>query len=68
MKKGILQRISDSAVWRSIFRTGMPDTDLKRSLLIYNNFFLHIFPAKIKRHGLGSPVSSSSFLRSLAYS
>ena len=52
MKERIIQRITDSAFWRSIFRTGMPDTDLKRSLLIYNNFFLHIFPAKIKRHGL----------------
>ncbi len=52
MRKGITQRITDSAFWRSIFRTGVPDTDLKRSLLIYNNFFLHIFPAKIKRHGL----------------
>ena len=29
-----------------------PDTDLKRSMLIYHNFFLHIFPAKMKRHGL----------------
>jgi len=52
MKKGILQRISDSVVWRSIFRTGIPDTDLKRSMFIYHNFFLHIFPVKIKRHGL----------------
>ena len=52
MKKGILQRISESAFWRSIFRTGIPDTDLKRSMMMFNNFFLHIFPVKMKRHGL----------------
>src|SRR4030043_944467 len=52
MRKGVFERISESAVWRSIFRTGIPDTDLKRSLVIFNNFFLHIFPAKMKRHGL----------------
>src|SRR4030042_524580 len=52
MRKGILQRITDSTPWRSIFRTGIPDTDLKRSMLMYHNFFLHIFPVKMKRHGL----------------
>jgi len=52
MRKGILQRISGSAIWRSIFRTGIPNTDLKRSMLMYHNFFLHIFPVKMKSHGL----------------
>ena len=52
MRKGILQRIADSAVWRSVFRTGIPDTDLKRSMLMFQNFFLHIFPVKMKQHGL----------------
>jgi quinol-cytochrome oxidoreductase complex cytochrome b subunit len=52
MRKRLLQHISESAVWRSIFRTGIPDTDLKRSMVMYHNFFLHIFPAKMKRHGL----------------
>src|SRR4030065_1891412 len=52
MKRGILQRISESAVWRSIFRTGIPDTDLKRSMLMFPNFFLHIFPVRMKPHGL----------------
>ncbi len=52
MRKGILQRITDSEAWRSIFRTGIPDTELKRSMLMFNNFFLHIFPVKMKRHGL----------------
>src|SRR4030042_529833 len=52
LKKGLTQLISESAIWRSIFRTGIPDTDLKRSMVMYHNFFLHIFPAKMKRHGL----------------
>src|SRR3989304_8035237 len=52
MKKRIFKCISESAIWRSVFRTGIPDTDLKRSLFMYNNFFLHIFPVKMKRHGL----------------
>lgn len=52
MRKRIFKLITDSAIWRSIFRTGLPDTDLKRSMLMYNNFLLHIFPVKMKRHGL----------------
>ncbi len=34
MNRRILKRISESAIWRSIFRTGIPDTDLKRSMFI----------------------------------
>jgi len=52
MKKTFFQRIAGSAIWRSIFRTGIPDTFLKRSMVMYNSFFLHIFPVKMKRHGL----------------
>jgi quinol-cytochrome oxidoreductase complex cytochrome b subunit len=52
VRSRILKRISESAFWRSIFRAGIPDTDLKRSMMMFNTFLLHIFPVKMKRHGL----------------
>ena len=44
--------IIQGRVWRSIFRTGLPETNYRRSLVILNNFFLHIHPAKVKKSTL----------------
>lgn len=52
MKRGLFQRIAQWAFWQSIFRTGLPDTELKRSMMMFSSFFLHIFPVKMKKHGL----------------
>ncbi|MFQ5706364.1 MAG: cytochrome b N-terminal domain-containing protein [bacterium] len=41
-----------SKAWKSIFRTGVPRSNLDRSYLIFNNLFLHIFPVKVKRTSL----------------
>jgi quinol-cytochrome oxidoreductase complex cytochrome b subunit len=49
----VADRISRWRVYKSIFRSGLPDTPLKKSMVMFNNFFLHIFPVKIKRHGVG---------------
>ncbi|NIV14670.1 MAG: cytochrome B6, partial [Aliifodinibius sp.] len=45
-------KITRSKVWTSIFRTGNPDSPYKRSLLIFNNLFLHFLPTKVKKDSL----------------
>ncbi len=37
-------------LYRSIIRHGYPDSDKNKSLLIFTNFFLHIFPVKVREH------------------
>ncbi len=48
----MIERLIQSRFFKSIFRSGLPDTPLKKSMVMYNNFLLHFFPVKIKRHGI----------------
>jgi len=50
--KHLTDRITQSQVWRSIFRHGAPTTPRERSLTVVSNFFLHIHPVSIPRHAL----------------
>ena len=50
--KNLRQRIAESQIWRSIFRHGPPDTPRRRSLVMVNNFFLHMQPVSIPKHAL----------------
>lgn len=43
-------KIGQSSLWRSIFRQGYPDNDENRALVMFNTFFLHIHPVKVKKH------------------
>ncbi len=52
MANKIVGKIVQSQPWRSIFRTGVPRSNLDKSLFIFNNFFFHIFPVKIRRDSL----------------
>lgn len=47
-----LKRLTQSRVWRSIFRHGWPDNPLDRSLVMTSNVFLHLHPVKVKRDSL----------------
>lgn len=47
-----VKRLIQSQVWKSIFRSGYPDTDENRSRVIAETFFLHIHPVKVKTHTL----------------
>ncbi len=47
-----VDKITRSQFWKSIFRTGVPKSNLDKSLLIFNNFFCHIFPVKVRRETL----------------
>jgi quinol-cytochrome oxidoreductase complex cytochrome b subunit len=52
MASNIREKIVGSEPWKSIFRTGFPKSNLDKSLLIFNNFFFHIFPVKVRRESL----------------
>jgi len=39
-------------LYKSIIRHGYPDSDKNKSLLIFTNFFLHIFPVKVRKHAV----------------
>lgn len=52
MSNLLLEKIVQSKPWKSIFRTGIPKSNLDKSLLIFNNFFFHIFPVKVRRESI----------------
>jgi quinol-cytochrome oxidoreductase complex cytochrome b subunit len=51
-KPSILERITNSRVWRSFFRHGWPDNPLDRSLVMTSNIFLHLHSVKVSRKSL----------------
>lgn len=44
--------IVESQLWKSIFRHSYEDTPRNRVLQVMSNVFLHLHPAKVRRHGL----------------
>jgi quinol-cytochrome oxidoreductase complex cytochrome b subunit len=46
----IADRVTSSALWRSIVRHGYPDTQRNQALIVASNVFLHLHPVKIKRY------------------
>ncbi len=49
---GILDRVTSSRPWKSVFRHGYPVTDLDRMATMFTNFFLHLLPAKVHPNSL----------------
>ncbi|NOX63407.1 MAG: DUF4405 domain-containing protein [Chloroflexi bacterium] len=47
-----LTRLTDSRVWRSVFRHGWPDNPLDRSLTMTSNIFFHLHPVKVSHKSL----------------
>ncbi|MEK7297075.1 MAG: cytochrome b N-terminal domain-containing protein [Planctomycetota bacterium] len=44
--------VVNSPVWKSVFRHSFADTPKNRMLKIVSNVFLHLHPAKVKRHAV----------------
>ena len=44
--------IVESHVWKSIFRHGYDDTPRNRVMMVTSNVFLHLHPAKVRRHAV----------------
>ena len=52
MLKKIQKSITQSQVWKSIFRVGIPTDNRKRALAMLGNVVLHLHPIKVKKSGL----------------
>jgi len=46
------REIVENQVWKAIFRHGYEDTPRNRVLMVTANVFLHLHPAKVRRHGV----------------
>ncbi|MAG33721.1 MAG: cytochrome B6 [Deltaproteobacteria bacterium] len=52
MMKQLIDRVKETQVFKSIFRHDFEGTVRNRVLFVLSNVFLHLHPAKVKRHGL----------------
>jgi quinol-cytochrome oxidoreductase complex cytochrome b subunit len=48
----IWRRFARTRVGRSVFRVGLPESNLERSQAMVSSFLLHLQPAKVNRHAL----------------
>ncbi len=46
------EKITQSQLWKSVFRHGYPDNDLNKAMVMFSNVFLHLHPVKIRRGAL----------------
>jgi quinol-cytochrome oxidoreductase complex cytochrome b subunit len=44
--------LTETQIWKSIFRHGMPATNRNRVLVVMTNVFLHLHPVKIRKSGI----------------
>ena len=50
--KNLFGLLINTRIGKSIFRRDFSDTEKDRSERIYNNFFFHIYPVKVGKHGV----------------
>ena len=50
--KEFLDSFSNTQVWKSIVRHGIPRTDRNRALAVLSNVFLHLHPVKVRKSGI----------------
>ena len=50
--KEFLDSFSNTQVWKSIVRHGIPRTDRNRALAVLSNVFLHLPPVKVRKSGI----------------
>ena len=51
-RNAIVRAVTESSVWRSLFRQPYPSTSRTRALAVMNNVFLHLHPVRVKRHAV----------------
>jgi quinol-cytochrome oxidoreductase complex cytochrome b subunit len=44
--------LTESQLWRSLFRQPYPTTSRTRALAVMNNVFLHLHPVRVKKHAI----------------
>jgi len=63
--KAEIERIRNSEIWRSIFRSGSGDSNLRRALFVQQNVFLHLFSIKARKRVL--EFSATWYLGALTF-
>jgi quinol---cytochrome c reductase cytochrome b subunit, bacillus type len=53
----IVDRITRSQLYRSIVRSGYPDTPRNQALVVLGNVYLHLHPVRLRRHALAIPYT-----------
>jgi len=48
----LFKSITDSQIWRSVFRHKYPDNPRDQSLAVLSNVFLHLHPIKVRKSGV----------------
>jgi quinol-cytochrome oxidoreductase complex cytochrome b subunit len=48
----LMTRLRETSVWRSIVRHGAAETNRNRALVVFENFFLHLHPVKVRERSL----------------
>jgi cytochrome b6 len=48
----IVEKITESQVWKSIFRHPMPTDRRNRVVVMLTNFFLHLHPVSVRKQGI----------------
>ena len=48
----LFKRITDTSVWKSIFRHKYPDNTRDQALAVLTNVFLHLHPIKVRKSGV----------------
>lgn len=50
--KTVLKRVTQSQVWLSIFRHGLPLSNRTRAEAVFYSFFLHLHPTKVRKRSI----------------
>jgi quinol-cytochrome oxidoreductase complex cytochrome b subunit len=53
----LVDRITRSQLYRSIVRSGYPDTPRNQALVVLGNVYLHLHPVRLRRHALAIPYT-----------
>src|SRR6185437_666074 len=62
----IVDKITESQIWKSIFRHPMPTDRRNRVVVMLTNFFLHLHPVSVKKQGIAlRDVTTLGILREL---
>lgn len=52
MIEKLIEWITNSQFYKSVFRVGLPDTERTGALLMISNFFMHLHPVKVRKSGV----------------
>jgi quinol-cytochrome oxidoreductase complex cytochrome b subunit len=53
----LVERVTRSQLYRSIVRSGYPDTPRNQALVVLGNVYLHLHPVRLRRHALAVPYT-----------